>query len=268
MTTIKVTTLIENSCFQGKLIAEHGLSMILESLTATILLDTGASPNFIYNANILGFDISKVDYLVISHGHYDHTGGIRQFCEINKKATILLKENALAPKFSGERYVGVDRELTGIENRFQFVDQVMELIPSVFIVPEIQITNPDDKRTSGFKTVKNNELIDDDFSDELFICIPANEELTIISSCSHNGITNICETAKNFFNLPIKRVIGGFHISKTGYESSQLISNYFNANSVSEVFTCHCTGIDQFASIKQLCNAVVKYNSTGDSILI
>ena len=213
MTTIKVTTLIENSCFQGKLIAEQGLSMILETPTASILFDTGAGPNFIANANILGFDISKVDYLIISHGHYDHIGGIKFFCEVNKKATILLKEHALAPKFNGERYVGVDRELTGFKNRFQFVDHVTELIPSVFILPEIQISDPDDIRTSGFKTVKNNELIDDDFTDELFLCINSNDKISIISSCSHNGITNFCETAKNYFNLPIERVIGGFHIN-------------------------------------------------------
>lgn len=87
----KITTLVENCVYGRKLQAEHGLSLYIETPENRLLFDTGASDLFIRNARLLHIDLQKVDYLVLSHGHSDHTGGLRYFMELNTKATVVCK---------------------------------------------------------------------------------------------------------------------------------------------------------------------------------
>ena len=85
----KITTLVENCVYGRKLQAEHGLSLYIETAEHKLLFDTGASDLFIRNARLLHIDLREVDYLVLSHGHSDHTGGLRHFLELNTIATVV-----------------------------------------------------------------------------------------------------------------------------------------------------------------------------------
>lgn len=106
---MKIITLIENVVNNGNLLAEHGLSLYITTNNRKILFDTGQSGLFIQNAEKLGIDIADVDILVLSHGHYDHTGGLQAFLEINYKATVLAKKDIFFPKYSGKtRYIGMN----------------------------------------------------------------------------------------------------------------------------------------------------------------
>ena len=98
-----ITTLVENCVYGRKLQAEHGLSLYIETSEHRLLFDTGASDLFIRNARLLHIDLQKVDYLILSHGHSDHTGGLRHFLELNKQATVVCKREAFSPKFKDER---------------------------------------------------------------------------------------------------------------------------------------------------------------------
>ena len=89
-----ITTLVENCVYGRKLQAEHGLSLYIETSEHRLLFDTGASDLFIRNARLLHIDLQKVDYLILSHGHSDHTGGLRHFLELNKQATVVCKREA------------------------------------------------------------------------------------------------------------------------------------------------------------------------------
>ena len=88
----KITTLVENAVYGRSLQAEHGLSLLIESEGYKILFDTGQSDLFIRNAALLDIDIAEVDFLILSHGHSDHTGGLRHFLAINKKASVICKQ--------------------------------------------------------------------------------------------------------------------------------------------------------------------------------
>ena len=105
----KITTLVENCVYGRKLQAEHGLSLYIETQEHRLLFDTGASDLFIRNARLLHIDLQKVDYLILSHGHSDHTGGLRYFLELNTQATVVCKREIFSPKFKDERENGIHK---------------------------------------------------------------------------------------------------------------------------------------------------------------
>ena len=130
---MRIVTLIENTGCREDLVQEHGLSLYIETGAVKILFDAGQSGAFADNAQKLGVDLSRVDFMVLSHGHYDHGGGIRRFLEINKTAPVYLSRDAFAPCHNGSRsYIGLDGSLA--ENpRLVFVDGDLELFPGIMI---------------------------------------------------------------------------------------------------------------------------------------
>ena len=103
----KITTLVENAVYRRNLQAEHGLSLLIENNGYKILFDTGQSDLFIRNATLSDIEIAEVDFLILSHGHSDHTGGLRHFLSVNKKASVICKQEALYRKFKDKRENGV-----------------------------------------------------------------------------------------------------------------------------------------------------------------
>lgn len=109
---MKVTVLIENTALREDLTAEHGLSLLIETGSHTILFDAGQTGAFADNAQKLGIDLSKVDFCILSHGHYDHGGGMARFLELNRRAKVYVNENAFGAYHNGVRkYIGLDLRL-------------------------------------------------------------------------------------------------------------------------------------------------------------
>ena len=103
----KITTLTENCVYGRKLQAEHGLCLYEELPDAVVMFDTGASDLFVRNARLLHADLQRVDYLILSHGHSDHSGGLKAFLEVNTRARVVCKREAFDRKFKGERENGM-----------------------------------------------------------------------------------------------------------------------------------------------------------------
>ena len=123
----KITTLVENCVYGRKLQAEHGLSLYIETSGHRLLFDTGASDLFIRNARLLHIDLQKVDYLILSHGHSDHTGGLRYFLELNTQATVVCKREVFSPKFKDERENGMMHTQNLDRSRFRFITKQTEI---------------------------------------------------------------------------------------------------------------------------------------------
>jgi 7,8-dihydropterin-6-yl-methyl-4-(beta-D-ribofuranosyl)aminobenzene 5'-phosphate synthase len=266
---MKIKVLIENHVSHPQFVAEHGLSFYIESGGKSVLFDTGSTKNFSKNAHLMHIDLSSIGQLVISHGHYDHTGGVERFFELNKNARLLLKKDALCPKYNSDRFIGIQWNSVHYDSRIVFVDKLMEIIPRVYIVDSVKVFNPADQHIRGFFTEYEKDRKDPDkFTDELFICIVKNGALTVISSCSHNGITNICRTASELFSLPVKKVIGGFHLKNASKEEVDLVADYFTQHSVEKIFTGHCTGIEAYCRLKETLKERLEYMQTGTVINI
>jgi len=265
---MKINTLTEKLGYNNKISAEHGFSHYIESGNKQILFDTGQSGLFIQNANQLGIDIADVDILVLSHGHYDHTGGLRAFLEINNKAAILAKEEIFTPKYSGKsRFIGLSNG-DAVKSRVTYVNAVTECIKDVFIIPEIKLYHPEDTNFRNFYKKTGTSFYPDDFADELFLVIRKNNRISIITACSHKGITNICENAVRNFELPVHMIVGGFHMKDCEAHQYQWIVQYLRNVRPDIIGVSHCTGVEKYASLTNDLHSKVFYNCTGNEISI
>ena len=260
---MKITALTENTTFLENINTEHGLSLFIETDKHKILFDTGQTSLFAENAEKLGIDLATADLCFISHGHYDHTGGLRKFLEINSTAPIYINKFAFEPHFNGtERYIGMDTSLKD-NSRLKFVGDYLKIDEELEIFSFNSESRPYPTDTYGLNMIENGNILPDDFRHEHYLLIKENGKNILISGCSHKGILNIVEWTKPDI------LIGGFHFKdldpngdgKTVLEKSAEILNSFNT----KYYTCHCTGTEQFEFLKKIMSDKVEYLSCGQA---
>lgn len=245
---MRFIVLSDNHALYPHLEAEHGLSVYLEKDGQTFLFDTGASDVFIRNARKLNIDLSTVDYLFISHAHYDHIGGLRAFMEINHQAKIILSKYALNRKLYSNRTtlreIGNHISIDNQEDRFLFVDDDMLRGKGFYATHITHKTHPSPKANRTLFKEVDNILVDDDFEHEILVAV-GEQELFLYTGCAHHGLLNMLSTADNIPSPFFAHVLGGFHLVD-GFETdaeikaiaSTLKSKYPNTT----FYTGHCTG--------------------------
>jgi len=266
---MKIITLIENLVYKSGLLAEHGLSFLIDTGKRKILFDTGQSPAFLSNAKKLDVDIMEIDAVVISHGHFDHTGGLYEFLKVNKKAVIYAKKEIFKEKFKDEQFfIGTPHNPADLKDRIIYIRSTTELDPCIYLLPDIPIINPADTSFTRFNIHTTDGFIQDEFQDELFLVIKRKKKLNVLSSCSHRGISNILRAATEQFHLPVQLVLGGFHLKDAGADQYNAVSGYIKQADPESIGVCHCTGVDKYLEIKSEFGNKVFYNMTGNHILI
>jgi 7,8-dihydropterin-6-yl-methyl-4-(beta-D-ribofuranosyl)aminobenzene 5'-phosphate synthase len=219
---MKITVLAENSVRKtntSNLKSENGLSLIIEFDERKILFDTGQSDLFIHNAEKMGIDLSQVDYLVISHGHFDHGDGLKQFLKINKKAKIFLHINA-AHKFYTKMfgfipyYVGLDSKIIAQRTRIYFIEEDTQIDGKIILLEGFTEVFPQPEANKALSEKTKSRFIADRFNHELAMLLIENDEIVLFSGCSHSRIINKIEEVKLFSrDMRIKATFGGFHIN-------------------------------------------------------
>lgn len=258
---MKITCLVENTCYNENLECEHGLSLFIETEKAKILFDMGQTDLFYKNALKLGIDIADVDFAVLSHGHYDHGGGLKKFLEVNKTAPVYINRFAFEPHFNGtEKYIGLDTDIQN-NNRLIFIDDEFTINESCSL---FSCNNKERTRylgSFGLNMEIDGKLVPDDFRHEQYLLIEEKGTKTLISGCSHKGIMDITDWFRP------DNLIGGFHFSKIDPgEELSLYADYLNGFKT-EFYTCHCTGTSQFNHMKTRMNKL-HYLSCGEKIEI
>jgi 7,8-dihydropterin-6-yl-methyl-4-(beta-D-ribofuranosyl)aminobenzene 5'-phosphate synthase len=279
---MKITTLIENraNTADPQFVSEWGLSLHIKFNGHSVLFDTGTSGSFAKNAERLSIDVASVEAAVLSHHHFDHGRGLRRFLELNPSAKVYLGEAPKGDCFIKilgfmKKYIGLDKEvMTDYAGRFEIISKPTQISPDVFIFPHILADHPKPVGNKCLYVRRNDELTLDDFAHEIVMAIKENGKLVIFSGCSHNGILNMVDTvAKEFEGVPIKAVIGGFHLvsappfkfmagSRRGVEElAAEILNY----PVGVTYTGHCTGPKAFAILKNVMGDRIRDIRTGSS---
>lgn len=266
---MEITVLVENLAYKQGTKGEHGLSILIKVNNKNILFDTGQSGLLVENAKAMNIDLSAIDMVVISHGHYDHTGGLEAFFEINKNAPVYLKPQAFEEKMSlttgKPRYIGLDKKvIKKYASRFKTINETKEIAPGLTIVTQINSYYPFEKGSTNMIVEKGGQQLKDPFDDELFMVYEEGESLTVLTGCAHRGIANICRTAIDVSGgKKIKSVLGGTHLKNASHERIVQTLKTLETFDIDNYGLCHCTGLQAFMQFSQQYKDKVKYAHVG-----
>jgi len=248
---IAITTLVDNSAADGFL-SEHGLAFWIEYHDRRILFDTGQSEIFIQNAAKLGIDLSETNAIVISHGHYDHTGGLARVLDIAPEATVYLHPAALKAKFNlkngKSKAIGMSEATAKIihgmadNGKVVWTESPVEVCPGIFATGQIpRIAQPN--YVSGNFFLDNNCREPDTMPDDQSLFFDSPDGLVVVLGCAHSGLANIfnyvagLSEKKHFF-----AVTGGTHLLNASPEQIALAIELFKKYDVRQIGLAHCTG--------------------------
>ncbi|MGQ9856090.1 MAG: MBL fold metallo-hydrolase [Fervidobacterium sp.] len=226
------------------LIREHGFSVLVEQQgESPLLFDTGHTDVFLRNAEIIGKNLLDVENVVISHGHYDHAGGLRYLANLGKKFNVFLREDSFLPKYSGERFTGV--EWNTIKDKFSFTvvnDKILRISQSMYVFGPARLSNTFEEPDSKFFVEKNGQRIRDFFEEELNLVIDEGDGIILITGCAHRGIVNIAKDATELFGKQIKLLMGGFHLYNLPESRVKKIIDALTFLGVKKIISYHCSG--------------------------
>lgn len=272
---MKIITLMENTALDAHLACEHGLSLYIELETENhgtrrLLFDMGQSDALLSNAKALGVDLSQVDTAVLSHGHYDHGGGLQAFFSVNHRAPVYVQRTAFAGHYSGgyERYIGLDPALRPYveSGRIRLTDDETDLGDGVSLVSCNAMKAEYPASVRGMLLEKDSMLVQDTFRHEQYMIIREGGKKIVLSGCSHKGVLNIVQW------LQPDVLIGGFHFMKMDPEGEdrQILLDAAAALLAhdAEYYTCHCTGLAAYDVLHERMGDRLAYLAAGSSIEI
>jgi 7,8-dihydropterin-6-yl-methyl-4-(beta-D-ribofuranosyl)aminobenzene 5'-phosphate synthase len=268
----RITTLSENTAVAGCL-GEWGLSMFIEVDGKKILFDTGAGFSAVYNANLLGVDLAKADCIVISHGHYDHTGGLRDvLTRMHKKIDVYGHPDIWAHKYGrmesdSERYVGIPFPREALETlgaNFILTPESVNLAEGIMTSGCVPMTNDYEVVEKYLMVKKNGELEQDALDDDQAMIIDTDFGLVVILGCSHHGIVNTLEHVKKITGKEnIYAAIGGTHLVHASQDRLERTAATLLEMKVQYLGVSHCTGFRASAYLSQIFEERFFQNNAG-----
>ena len=277
---MRIINLVENTEGASGCGVEHGLCFYIETEKHKLLMDTGQTGLLLENAEKLGIDLTKVDTVVLSHGHYDHGGGILPFAKIKPTAKIYVPEAAFGEYYSmnkaGEpHYIGLAKEIQELpqvvivsaEEEIYRIDDELSLFSGIGSEHVIPSTN------QRLKKKPEDGFVQDDFAHEQCLVISEGVKKVLLSGCAHHGILNIMDRYCELFGEEPDFVISGFHMMKKHNYSDEdinmIIDTALALRQYKTVFyTGHCTGVEPYNAMKKLMGDQLHYVHSGDEIRI
>ena len=259
---MKVHVLIENTTSRGDLVAEHGLSLLIETEAGLrLLFDAGATPAFAENAVRMGADLATVDVAVLSHGHNDHGGGLGRFMELNTQAAVWVTPHAFDAHYNANgREIGLPQAWKACSRFCVATQDSVALAPGVSLCRATEMPMLYSAEGAGMKAVVHGRLVVDDFRHEQYLFIEEKGKKVLFSGCSHRGILNIA----TYFKPDV--LVGGFHYMRCHavadaarlQQAAQLLLAL-----PTQYYTGHCTGETAMAILSPIMGERLHSLSTG-----
>jgi 7,8-dihydropterin-6-yl-methyl-4-(beta-D-ribofuranosyl)aminobenzene 5'-phosphate synthase len=258
---MRLTVLVENQA-SFYLRGEWGLSIFIEAEGQRILFDFGVSDLFLINAARLKIDLLKLGYLILSHGHHDHSWGLEwllrsylsQKISLEKRPTLIANPLALAPKFPSDNieYGNLLHESVVKRNlKTNLTKEPVWLSEHLVYLGEIE--RKIEKEQSFGETVISDALTADYLLDDTALAYKLPQGLVIITGCSHSGICNIIRQAQTICNEErIVDIIGGYHLLNPTPDRLQEVIAFFKKINPVQLHPCHCTNLHSKISLSQV----------------
>ncbi|MBQ8620028.1 MAG: MBL fold metallo-hydrolase [Clostridia bacterium] len=261
-----IRVLMENNALDERFIAEHGLSLYIEANGKKILFDAGQTDAFAENAAKLGVDLAAVDFCVLSHGHYDHSGGLLRFLNLNDRAPVYMHRLAGEPHYNGTaKYIGIGDELIG-HPRVILTGDELDLGCGMRLATCNHLAQGCPASARGMTVKRGEDFMQDGFDHEQYLIIEEACRRIVISGCSHKGILDIAAW------LEPDVLIGGFHFMKMNPDGEDRAFLEYAAQELlvrdCTYYTGHCTGEAAFAFLKERMGGRLKDIHAGMEIVV
>lgn len=278
---MRVTVLMENSTPSSRLAARHGLSLWLELDDGRrVLFDMGPNDGFLANARSLGVDVTEADLAVVSHGHYDHGGGLGAFLaacgDAGRDVPVYVREHAFEEHVSGtpERHhaIGLDPALA-TDPRVRPTGERCDLGGGLALFSTARCAHPTACSNGRLMERRDGVLVPDRFLHEQSLLVREGDRLALVSGCSHGGVLNLMDAAEGLAGAPLTSVVAGFHLmdpSGGTVEDEGLTRSLARelAARPARYLTCHCTGTDAFALLRDELGGRVSYLHVGSRVTL
>ena len=274
---IKITLVVDNEA-PPELVAEHGFAAWIDTGNECFLFDTGQGAALIPNAAALGIDLSRARALVLSHGHYDHTGAVRAFLDINPDAPVIYGHDATIGRFSCRpdeqppRQIGMAEEVRQALCQLPAERRIVLDVPR-YLRPGIGITGPV-PRNSTFEDTGGPLYLDPDkaqadpITDDLSLWFETSDGLVILTGCCHSGLVNTVRQAQRISGVTrIRGIIGGLHLLNAGPERLDATVAFLHECAPDFLLPCHCTGAQVIERLHaEFGDAVLRAGGAGQTI--
>lgn len=273
---IKITTLSENTANYGFL-TEWGISILVEVDGMRILMDTGLSFSAVHNTQLMGIDLSTIDRIVLSHGHADHTGGLREVLKIKGETEIIAHPDIWTAKYverdqEGVKYCGIPYSREELESRgahFNLVREPVHISDNVTTTGELPML-------SGYEEIENNLFVKEDgalqqdpLADDLALVIDTEFGLVVILGCAHRGIINTLWHAQNLTGKElVYAAIGGTHLFRASDERIEQTIADLKKMGIQRLGVSHCTGFRASAQLAQEFEDAFFLNNAGTRLTL
>jgi len=277
---LKITTLVENTAGAGNLMAEWGLSMLIEAGERSILLDTGAGLGnaLLHNARLLRADLDSLDTIVLSHAHYDHTGGLRQLLSSlkQKEIPVVAHPHVWDLKYSRNKktgkytYSGIPFRREELERqgaRFELSAGPTWLTEDIAVSGEEPQTTAFEKVAEGFFVKTESGYEPDPFPDDQSVYIRTELGLVILLGCAHRGMVNIIRHAQKLMGEDkIHMVLGGTHLGPADDKQAEETIGALKEMNFDWLGVSHCTGLPVAARLSEAFGGRFFFNNAGRRI--
>lgn len=274
---IRLTTLTENTANYG-LLGEWGLSILVEADGLRILMDTGLSYTAVHNAQLMGIDLTGIDRIVLSHGHADHTGGLRDVLRIKRKVEVIAHPDIWASKYTRryggntEHHIGIPysrEELESLGAQFNLTAEPFRISEHIMTTGEIPLETEYESVENNLFVKKDGVLQQDPLADDLALVINTEFGLVVVLGCGHRGIVNTLRHAQKLTgNSTVYAAIGGTHLILASDERIGKTAAALKDMGIKKLGVSHCTGFNASAQLAREFQGVFFLNNAGSRITL
>lgn len=273
---MRITTLSENTAGRLDMEAEWGLSILVETGKSRVLLDGGQGHAAVHNAQALGVDIRHLDAIVLSHGHRDHTGGLRWVLWKSGPTPVIGHPQVMVSRYAklpngSHQEVGMPyprAELEGMGARLQLGSEPVKLSDEIMTTGEIPLNDEYESVDSNLFLKEHREYLPDTIPDDQALMVQSEEGLVVVTGCAHRGLINTLRRARKLTGQDVYMAIGGAHLLHASEERVLLTVAALQEMGVKRIGVSHCTGLPAAAIMSHQLGERFFFNMAGTVVTV